>query len=48
LPLADVAHILDNSSEESIKRIIARKNVNGSIDILDHAIWEKIGKVAYE
>jgi predicted ABC-type ATPase len=48
LPLADRAHILDNSSEESTKRIIARKNINGSIDILDHAIWEKIEKVTYE
>jgi len=48
LSLADRAHILDNSSEESTKRIIARKNINGSVDILDRAIWEKIEKVTYE
>jgi predicted ABC-type ATPase len=48
LPLVDRAHILDNSSEASTKRIIARKNVNGSLDILDRAIWEKIEKVTYE
>ena len=48
LPLADRAHILDNSSEESTKRIIAQKNANGSIDILDRAIWEKIEKVTHE
>jgi predicted ABC-type ATPase len=48
LTLADRAHILDNSSQESIKRIIARKNINGSLDIIDRAIWEKIEKVTYE
>lgn len=48
LPLADRAYVMDNSSEESQKRLIARKNVNGSIEILDKAIWEKIEKAAYE
>lgn len=48
LPIADRAHILDNSSEESNKRIIVRKNLNGSVDILDHAIWEKIKRDIYE
>jgi predicted ABC-type ATPase len=48
LPLADTANILDNSSEESSKRLIARKKINGSIDILDRAIWEKLERTAYE
>jgi predicted ABC-type ATPase len=47
LPIADRAYILDNSSEESLKRMIARKNMNGSIDILDKIIWEKIEKATH-
>ncbi len=42
LPLADSAVIMDNSSEESLKRVIARKYTGGSLEILDKAIWEKI------
>lgn len=48
LPLADQAHILDNSSEKSSKRLIAKKNLDGSVDILDKMIWKKIEKSAYE
>lgn len=46
LPLADEAFILDNSSEESSRRLIARKNQNKPIDILDRGIWEKIEETA--
>lgn len=48
LPLADEAFILDNSSEESSKRLIARKNKNKSLDILDRAVWDKIEEIANE
>lgn len=48
LPLADSVLVLDNSSETSLKRLIARKNVNSSLEILDRAIWEKIESAAYE
>ena len=42
LPLADSAVVMDNSSEESLKRVIARKYIGGNLEILDKAIWEKI------
>lgn len=42
LPLAESALILDNSSEESPKRLIARKNEDNSIEIFDDVIWERI------
>jgi predicted ABC-type ATPase len=48
LPLADEAFILDNSSEGASRKLIARKNKNKPIDILDRAIWEKIGEIADE
>ncbi len=48
LPLADEAFILDNSSEESLRRLIARKNKNNTIDILDGVVWKKIGEIADE
>lgn len=48
LPLADMANVLDNSSEGVSKRLIARKNMNGSIDILDRVVWNKLEKAAYE
>jgi predicted ABC-type ATPase len=48
LPIADTANVLDNSSEESSKRLITRKNINGSIDIFDRTIWKKLEKTAYE
>lgn len=48
LPLADTANVLDNSSEEPLTRLIARKSMNGSLDILDRAIWKKLEQAAYE
>jgi predicted ABC-type ATPase len=49
LPLADEALVMDNSLEEKAsKRIIARKNSDNPIDILDRAIWEKIEETANE
>lgn len=48
LPLADSALIMDSSSEDSSRKPIARKNTNGSLEILDKVIWERIEKVAYE
>lgn len=47
LPLADEVLIMDNSSkEEASRRVIARKNKNYSIDILDITIWKKIKEIA--
>ncbi len=48
LPLADEALILDNSSENSAKRLIARKNKKTSLKIMDVDIWEKMEKIANE
>lgn len=49
LPLADEALIVDNSSQDrATKRVIARKNINKPIDILDKTIWKKIEEIANE
>jgi predicted ABC-type ATPase len=49
LPIADEALIIDNSSkEDASKRVIARKNNNNPIDILDAIIWKKIEEISYE
>lgn len=49
LPLADEALVIDNSSQgDTLKRVVARKNRNNAIDILDRTIWEKIGESANE
>lgn len=48
LPLADEAFILDNASEESLKRVIARKNKNNPLGILDRIVWDKIEEIANE
>lgn len=48
LPLVDEALILDSSSEESSKRLIARKNKNYPLDVLDRDIWGKIEEIAHE
>ena len=48
LPLADEALIMDNSSEESSRRLIARKNKNNPLDIVDGVIWKKIEEIANE
>ena len=48
LPLADRVMILDNSSEDSPRRLIARKNLHGDLEILDLRIWKKIEESIYE
>ena len=48
LPLADNVLVMDNSSEESLKRLVARKNINSELEILDKMVWEKIKKVIHE
>jgi predicted ABC-type ATPase len=49
LPLADEVLVINNSLEEEVsKRVIARKNKNNSIDILDRMIWRKIEEIANE
>jgi len=49
LPLADEALIIDNfSKEEASKRLIARKDKNNPIDILDTKMWKKIEEIANE
>ena len=48
LPLADEVLIMNNSSEESSKRLIARKNKNNPLDVIDEAIWKKIEEIANE
>jgi predicted ABC-type ATPase len=48
LPLVDEVLIMDNSSEESSKRLIARKNKNNPLDVLDSVIWKKIEEIAHE
>lgn len=39
---------MDNSSERASKRLIAKKSADGSIDIYNKVIWEKLQKVANE
>ena len=49
LPLADEALIVDNSSkEEASKKVVARKNKNNPIDILDSTVWKKIEEIVNE
>ncbi len=48
LPLVDEALIVNNSSEESSKRLIARKTKQNPITILDSSIWKKIMETANE
>jgi predicted ABC-type ATPase len=49
LPLADEALIIDKSSEEgTAKKVIARKNRNNTINILEKTIWRKIEEIAHE
>jgi predicted ABC-type ATPase len=42
VPLANSVLVMDSSSEESVERIIARKNRNDFLDVLDKDIWRKI------
>ena len=48
LPLADTANILNNSSEQSLMRMIARKTKNQPIEILDPTTWEKLERASHE
>ncbi len=48
LPLADEALIMDNSSERSSIRIVARKNRNNPLEVLDNDIWKKIEEMGNE
>lgn len=49
LPLADEVLIMDNSSkEEASRRVIARKNQNNPIDILNTTVWKKIKEISNE
>jgi predicted ABC-type ATPase len=48
LPLADSALIMDNSYEASEKKLIARKNLNDNLEIVDETIWERLKQVAHE
>ena len=49
LPLADEALIINNSSEGGLpKRIIARKDKNNRMQILEKASWEKMEQFARE
>jgi predicted ABC-type ATPase len=48
LTLADKVLIMDNSSEESEERVIAMKNGDNCLDILDKDIWREIEEIADE
>jgi predicted ABC-type ATPase len=48
LPIADIANIMNNSSEEAKRRLIASKNKNGYLNIIDTKIWQQMEKVADE
>jgi predicted ABC-type ATPase len=47
-PLSDNVSIMDNSSERTPERLIAKKSVDGSIDIYNKVIWEKLQRAANE
>jgi predicted ABC-type ATPase len=46
LPICDRAVIVDNSSKKTIGKLIARKNENGDLEILEPKIWERIKEVS--
>lgn len=48
LPLAHLAIIMDNSTEEPKGKIIARKGLSDDLDVINLRIWEKMNKAAYE
>jgi len=48
LPLADRVYVLDSSSDEPEKKLIAIKNQNRDLEILDPVIWEKMEGAAHE
>ncbi len=48
IPLADCVLVMDNSFEESTARLIARKNGDNPLEVLDKNKWEKIEEAADE
>ncbi len=47
LPIADIAFILDNSAEGPARRVVASKNINNTLEIIDKEIWTKMEKIAH-
>lgn len=48
LPLADIALILNNSSNNSTSTLVAKKIKGEDIEVINREIWKKMNKVAYE
>lgn len=48
LILADTVLVLDNSSEEIEQRLIARKEPDSSLEIINHTIWQKMKAVTLD
>lgn len=48
LPIADEVMVMDNSQELSLKKLIAKKEKNSALDIIDKTIWKKIEELAHE
>lgn len=48
LALADTILVLDNSSEEMEQRLIARKEPDSSLEIINRTIWQKMKAVTLE
>src|SRR3569832_1639646 len=47
LPLADEALVIDNSLEEKAsKRLILRKSMNDSVDVIDKQVWGRMQEMA--
>ncbi len=44
LPLADIVNIIDNSSEDSTRRMIVSKNKTGTLKVFDQNLWERLEK----
>ena len=45
LPLANSAVNIDNSTQDTTRRIVGRKDKDGSLSILNHSIWKKIESI---
>lgn len=48
LTLADTVSILDNSTEETDQRLIAHKELNGPLEIINYTIWQKMKGAAHD
>jgi predicted ABC-type ATPase len=48
LPLADMTVVLNNSTETTGHKMIARVGRSKIVDVLDQAIWSRMNEVAYE